>query len=64
MPAQALLFPDWLQEPLEAGCLSSQEAWILEWELLVLAEEPWSPGVFALKQRVALFHWEVEGRPQ
>jgi hypothetical protein len=37
---------------------------MLEWELLVLLNEPWTPGVLAISRTVELSHWETEGLPQ
>ena len=60
MSAQALSFPEWIQEPMEAGHLSPQSAWELEWEYLALQGRPWTPGVFEMSQRVGLYHWQPE----
>lgn len=58
MPACLLKFPQWLQEPIEEGCLTPHQAWQLEWEIEMLQGLPWTPGVFEIKQRVVLFHME------
>lgn len=62
MSASPLQFNPWLQEPLEAGCLSQESAWKLDWELSELQHLPWTPGVFQIKQTVVLFHWNQELR--
>ena len=62
MSAQALEFNPWLQEPLEAGCLSPESAWKLHWELSELQGLPWTPGVYQINQTVVLFHWNPEHR--
>ena len=60
MSAQALIFPLHLQLPLEAGCLSAESAWKLDWELEQLQGLPWSPGVYEINLRVQLFHLSTE----
>lgn len=60
MSAQPAMFQDWIQEPLEQGLLSPHQAWRLEWELLVLTDQPWTPGVFEIRQTVGLYHWSPE----
>ena len=64
MSASPATFPPWIQEALDLGHLSPQSAWMLEWEFLVLLNEPWTPGVQAISRTVELSHWETEGLPQ
>ncbi|MBC7618753.1 MAG: hypothetical protein H7293_07150 [Candidatus Saccharibacteria bacterium] len=61
MSAQTLIFPLYLQLPLEQGHLSPESAWLLEWELEQLQGQPWTPGVFSINQRVILFHCHLNG---
>jgi hypothetical protein len=60
MSAQMLQFPDWIQEPLEQGVLTPEQAWRLEWELTQLSTQPWSPGMFELNLKVRLYHLPKE----
>lgn len=64
MSAQALLFSEYLQQPLEAGALTAVQAWALVWERTALLDSPWTPGVFEVYQRTELFHWEPDSLPQ
>ena len=50
------MFDPWIQEPLEAGAISPAQAWQLEWEILALQNQPWTPGSLELCQLVELFH--------
>jgi len=61
MSASPATFPPWIQEPLESGHLSPESAWRLEWELVVLSNEPWTPGVHQISRTVELHHWQTEG---
>ncbi len=61
MSASPAMFDPWIQEPLDLGHLSPESAWKLEWELMVLQDDPWTPGVFQINQTVALHHWPTEG---
>jgi hypothetical protein len=63
MSASPATFPPWIQEPLELGHLSPESAWKLEWELLVLQGQPWTPGVYEINQLVALHHWQPDAAP-
>ena len=60
MSAVPLQFPEWLHLPVEQGLLTPRQAWVLEWELLVLFDQPWTPEAWEVKQAVALFHWEPD----
>ena len=60
MTAELATFNQHLQEVTDAGQISPLSAWMLEWELLVLADRPWSPGVREIHMRVELFHWETD----
>ena len=60
MSAQPLQFPEWLSLPLEAGHLTPRQAWVLEWELLVLQDSPWTPEAWEVNQLAGLFHWEPD----
>lgn len=60
MTAELLMFPAYYQLPLEAGQISLEQAWRLQWELLVLTQQPWTPGVQEISQAVSLFHLPVE----
>lgn len=65
MTAQAATFPPFLQQAMEAGVISPQQAWQVEWELIARSTLPWDPMVFALNQRAKLWMWPVEeARPQ
>lgn len=59
--AQALRFGSYLQQPLEAGILTPEQAWRLAWEMEVLTFEPWTPDGLAMQRRVALFHLSPNG---
>ena len=61
--AQLLTFYPYLQEAVDAGCLSLESAWRLYWELEVLSEQPWTPGVQEIDLSVLLHHLEIEGMP-
>lgn len=65
MPAQALKFPELLQQTLDEGVLSPHQCWQLEWELTVLGDRPWSsPQVRSIGQLFDLFHLSPqESRP-
>ena len=56
MSALQATFPPWLQVPMEAGAITPAQAWALDWEILVLQDRPWTPGVLELSRKVALFH--------
>ena len=64
MSGQLLQFEPWLQEPVEAGCLAPATAWQLDWEMSVLLDQPWSPGMQEVFLRVHLFHEECQGSMQ
>ena len=60
MPATLATFEEWIQEPLDAGAISPAQAWALEWEILVLQGQPWTPGVREVLHLVDLFHKSPE----
>lgn len=37
-----------------------RQAWVLEWELLVLQDSPWTPEAWEVNQLAGLFHWEPD----
>ena len=58
MTAQAVTFSPWLQEPMEAGALSPRQAWVLEWEVTALQNEPWTPEAMEVNRLQSLYHWQ------
>jgi len=63
MSAHPLQFCQLIQEPLDQGQLTPHQAWILDWELTVLAHLPeWSPQALPIHQRVKLFHQQLPTR--
>lgn len=59
MSAQTLRFDPWLQQPLEAGVISPQEAWSLEVDCL-LNPDQWIPlALHPAWSKVDLFHLEL-----
>lgn len=55
MPAELLKFDPWLQEPVEAGVLTPQQAWSLEWERLAYPSRPYPDELHPLLQRIELY---------
>ena len=51
-------FHPWMQETIEAGHLSLRQAWVMEWEILTLADQPWTPEGAKVKQILDLYHME------
>ena len=60
MSAVPLQFPEWLHLPVDQGLLTPRQAWVLEWELLVLQDSPWTPEAWEVNQLAGLFHWEPD----
>jgi hypothetical protein len=62
--AEVARFTEWLQQPVDAGCITPAGAWTLEWEVCIRTFEPWDAEAWNLNQRVALFHAEQETMTQ
>jgi hypothetical protein len=58
MPASPLLFPEWLQPAVSEGSLTPHQAWRLYWEMEVLSDQPWTPGVREINLLLSLANWE------
>lgn len=63
MPAYQLLYQDWIQEPLDQGFLTPQEAWRLEQEYLSPTPS-WPLDLMPLVHRARLANWEPQQVPQ
>lgn len=63
MSAQLLKFPPYLQQPMELGVLTPEQAWTFELEVTLFRSCPWSREAWALKQRLELHLWEHERVP-
>lgn len=57
--AEMAQFHPWIQEPMEAGLLTMQQAWALEWELMVDPSPAWSDPVLPLARVARLYHLDV-----
>ena len=60
MAAVALVFPDYLQGAVEAGCLSAESAWEWSFEIEVLTHLPFTPRGLEINRTLVLWHWRVE----
>ena len=59
--AKALIFSHYLQQTLDQGILTPEQAWRLEWDLERRPWESWVPGVQQIHQRVGLYYLPTEG---
>lgn len=57
MPAYPLLYQDWIQEPLDKGFLTPQEAWALEEEFFS-PTPAWPQDLMPAVHRARLANWE------
>ena len=53
---QALQYPPYLQQMLDEGLLTQHQAWRLMWDLEILPDQPWTPGVLEINLLVNLFY--------